>query len=68
MTASGSSWGRDCLLMPRRCKAGKRKRKNLPFPDRVEERANENETMECHTEFTTVILIHTNTSSDNSLW
>lgn len=38
MTASGSSWGRDCLLMPRRGKAGKRKRKNLPFPDREEER------------------------------
>lgn len=33
MTVSGSSWGRDCLLEPRRLRAGRRNRKNLPLPD-----------------------------------
>lgn len=33
MTASGSSCGRDCLLIPGRGKDGKRKRKNFPFPE-----------------------------------
>jgi len=38
VTASGSSWGSDCLLRPSRGMAGKQKRKNRPFPDGAEQR------------------------------
>lgn len=31
-TVSGSSWGRDCLLVPNSFNDGRRKWKNLPFP------------------------------------
>lgn len=32
ITVSGSSWGRDCLLDPKRFREGRRNLKNLPFP------------------------------------
>lgn len=32
ITVSGSSWGRDCLLDPKRFKEGRRNLKNRPFP------------------------------------